>query len=261
MVCIRSSFSVFAAVYCLLGAPARAVVLDWSAVSWTPGSLSNSYDVDGSSQNGNDISLAITGNTNQFTTDPATGTATPSIATSLEGGTGGDHSLMLAGNLNTQTNFTITVTFTGLYNAATDVSFTIFDIDMGADPEMLVGIYGLLSDGVTKVAPTITNIGSAVQLTGTGLDQVLTGNAASPDTGANSGNGNVTISFGSTAIQSFTFDFKNGGGPPRFQSISLHDINFTPVPEINPTLAAVLSCFAAAGLMVFHRNRVRARRQ
>ena len=239
----------------------HAVVLDWSAVTWTPGALSDSYDIDGYSHNGNDITIALSGNTNKLTADPVTGIAAPSIATTLHGGTAGDHSLLLAGDLSTQTNFTVTVTFTGQYNGATDVSFTLFDIDMMTDREKILNIYGLLSDGVTKVAPTSITHGSSVGLTGTGLTQVLTGNASSPDTGAGSADGNATITFGSTAIRSFTFDFKNDGGPPRFQSIGLYDISFTPVPEINPAIAAGLSCFAAGGLVFFHRSRVRARRQ
>lgn len=233
------SLSTFTAAVLLAAGNAHAVVLDWSNVAWTPGSLSNSYDVDGTV--GNDITIALSGNTNKLTVDPATGIAAPHINNSLQGGYGGDHSLYLGGDLSTQTNFTVTVTFTGQYNAATNVSFTIFDIDMGADREKILNIYGLLSDG-TKVAGTITGLGSAVSLAGTGLSQVLTGNAAVDNTGANSGNGNATISFGSHAITSFSFDFKNDGGPPRFQSIGLFDIDFTPVPEINPAWVGAGAC-------------------
>ena len=244
------------AVLLLMAAHSHAVVLDWSAVTWTPGALSSSYDIDGLSHNGNDITLAVSGNTNKLTSDPATGTAAPSIATSLQGGTGGDHSLILAGDLSTQTNFTITVTFTGQYGAATGVSFTLFEIDMGADREKIINIYGLLSDGVTKVPGTVTSHGSSVELANPGLSQVLTGIAPADNTGVNSANGNATISFGAHAISSFTFDFKNDGGPPRFQSIALHDIDFTPVPEINPALAAGGVC----GLALFVVMRRRARR-
>ena len=238
----------------------QAVVLDWSGVAWTPGSLSNSYEADGFPANGNDLTIVISGNTNKLTIDPATGLASPSIASSLEGGTAGDHSLILAGDFEHATNFTVTVTFTGPFNGATDVSFTLFDIDLGTDHEKIVSIYGLLSDGITQVAPMITNLGSAVTLSGTGLSQVLTGDAAVTNTGVGSGNGNATISFGSTAIRSFTFDFKNDGGPPRFQSIGLFDIAFTPVPELNPSLIAGadvcsprLACSGAADALQDHR--------
>ena len=245
-----------AAIFLIAAADVHAVVLDWSNVTWAPGSLSNSYDIDGYAGNGNDITIAVSGNTNKLTTDPVTGLPSPSISNSLEGGYGGDHSLFLGGDLSTQTNFTVTVTFTGQYNAATGVSFSLFDIDMGVDREKILNIYGVLADG-TRIAPTISGLGSAVTLSGTGLSQVLTGNVASSDTGTSSGNGNATISFGAYAITSFSFDFKNDGGPPRFQSIGLYDISFTPVPEINPAWTAVLSCLAAAGFILRHRANFR----
>jgi hypothetical protein len=232
---------------------AHAIVLNWSDVSWKPGSLSNSYDIDGHPTNGNDITIALSGNTNKLTVDPATGMAAPHIGNSLQGGHGGDHSLFLGGDLSTQTNFTVTVSFTGGSNAASNVSFKLFDIDMGVDRERILNIYGLLSDG-TRVAATISGIGSAVSLTGTGLSQVLTGNVASADTGANSGNGNATISFGAHTITSFTFDFKNDGGPARFQSIGLFDIDFTPVPEINPAVVGAAACLFA-GVIAFRFRR------
>src|SRR6266566_2680084 len=57
-----------------------AVTLDWSTVTWTAGSLSNSYDVDPSNP-GNDISITVSGNTSSL------GGTSPSIAGNL-GGTG-----------------------------------------------------------------------------------------------------------------------------------------------------------------------------
>ena len=251
MLCTWRLPLIIAAAIVLMAGNARAVVLDWSNVTWTPGSLSNSYDIDGYTSNGNDITVSISGNTNKLTVDPVTGLAAPSISNSLQGGYGGDHSLFLGGDLSTQTNFTVTVLFTGRYNAATDVSFSLFDVDMGADHEKILNIYALLSDG-SKVAATISGVGSAVTLSGLGLAQLLTGNAAAADTGAGSGNGNATIGFGSLAITGFSFDFKNDGGPPRFQSIGLFDINFTPVPEINPAwiggAICVIGAFAAIRL-------------
>ena len=127
---------------------------------------------------------------------------------------------------------------------------------MGIDHEKILTIYGLLSDG-TKVAPTISGVGSAIALSGTGLNQVLTGNAAAADTGAGSANGNATISFGSYAITGFTFDFKNDGGPPRFQSIGMFDINFTPVPEVNPAWIGAGACAIAALAALWRRRKTR----
>jgi hypothetical protein len=127
---------------------------------------------------------------------------------------------------------------------------------MGSDHEKIVNNFALLSDG-SKVAATISGVGSAITLSGVGLAHVLTGNAAVADTGAGSANGNATIGFGSTAITGFSFDFKNDGGPPRFQSIGLFDINFTPVPEINPAWAGGSACLIAAFATFWRRRKAR----
>jgi hypothetical protein len=96
-------------------------------------------------------------------------------------------------------------------------------------------------------------VGSAVTWTPGGLSQELSGNTGAAN---NSANGNVTISFGSTLITDVFFSFGNTAGAPRYQDIAIGDITFTPVPEINPAAASVVSCLVAAGLMVFvHRRR------
>ena len=41
---------------------AQAVTLDWDGVTWTAGSLSNSYDID-PVRPGNDITVTVSGNT------------------------------------------------------------------------------------------------------------------------------------------------------------------------------------------------------
>ena len=110
------------------------------------------------------------------------------------------------------------------------------------------------------VSPTITT-STANSLSGTGVNQVVNGIATALDTTAA---GNVMIDFGTTALTSFTFTYGSGAtqkNDPTPQHMGLHDITFTPVPEINPSLSAALSCFAATGLMFFHRARVKSRRQ
>jgi hypothetical protein len=90
------------------------------------------------------------------------------------------------------------------------------------------------------------------------LGQLLTGTGSAAD---NTANGNVLISFGTTAIKGFAFTFDNSQGPPRVQEFALHDINFSPVPELNPALSAFASCVLALGLVFHHRSRVRARQK
>ena len=140
---------------------------------------------------------------------------------------------------------TVTVTFSPLYTMGVEgVSFTLFDIDFEEKEDLIVSISALGTDGNTYAA-AITDTGSAVSVTGVGLAQRIHGVTDSPDTGASSSNGNATIGFGpTTAIRSFTFTFDSTPGGPKLQKIAISDISFTPVPEVNPTLAAAALCLA-----------------
>jgi hypothetical protein len=237
--------------------PADALVLDWDSVSWSQGSLINSYDINADAVT--DVTLTITSQqANIWALDPTSGEQAPTVNQTMTGGLlAPQNSLMLAANLKTQSDATIQISFTGgngVLNTpgATNVSFTLFDIDISTNSDIISEIYGVAPDG-THVAPTITNVGSTVTLTGTGLTQQLEGNAAAAN---NSANGNATISFGSTLIYDIFFTFSNTAGAPRYQDIGISDITFTPVPEINPAIASAGSCLLAAGmLVVVHRRR------
>lgn len=244
---------------CLLAGGAvssrSAVVLDWDSATWTPGTLSNSYDLTGDGVT--DIRLTASSQpSNIWTNDPATGTLTPTISQTLTGGlVPPQNSLMLAANLKTNSDVTVQFSFSAGNQLATNVSFTIFDIDVTTNKDIISGIYGVALDG-THIPATITNVGSAATLTGAGLTYVLTGNAPSADT---SSDGNATISFGSVALTDVFFVFSNNAGAPRYQDIGFSDINFTPVPEINPAAASVVSCLLAVGMMVFVHRRYKAK--
>ena len=237
-------------------APAKALVLDWDAVTWTPGSLTNSFNISG--QGFNDITVAITSqNPGIFTNDPTTGTQTPAINQTMTGGLSPvQNSLIIAANLHTNSNLTVQFSFTGAQAGANNVSFSIFDIDVTTNSDIISNIYGVAPDG-THVAATITNVGSVVTLGGTGLTQTLTGNAASAN---DSSNGNATLSFGSTLITDVFFTFSNTAGAPRYQDIGIGDLTFTPVPEMNPAISASISCLIALGLTVLMQRRARVRR-
>jgi hypothetical protein len=78
-----SLFLVLAALY---SSPhARGALVDWDTLTWAPGSLSKSFDVDPSNA-GNDIAFTLSGNTGTFTNDVSTGIITPAITMSLQGG-------------------------------------------------------------------------------------------------------------------------------------------------------------------------------
>ena len=235
---------------------ARAVVvLDWDTATWTPGNLSKSYDVTGDGQT--DVTVTLTSQQpNIWTTDPTTGTQTPTINQTMTGGvTPVQNSLMIAANLKTQSDATIQLNFTGGQWGANNVSFTIFDIDTTTNNDIISSIYGVALDG-THVAATLSNVGATVTVTGSSLTYVLEGNGAAAN---NTSNGNVTLSFGATIITDIFFTFSNTAGAPRYQDIALGDISFTPVPEINPAATAAGSCLLAFGLTLFARRRARVR--
>lgn len=239
---------------------AAAVTLDWDVVAWTPGSLSNSYNIDPANA-GNDVTFTLSGNTNRFA-DKA-GSAMPAVLNIIEGGLSPvQKSLVLHVDLTTQSEgITLTVNFSSSYTAGVSgVSFSVFDIDQSANfQDQLRSIRALAMDGTTWIAPTITT-SSSNTLTGTGLAQVVNGTAGNTDTGPTSGNGNVLISFGNTPISMFSFVYGSGTVAPTdpgTQGISLHDFSFTPVPEINPAWSAVACCLLVAGLVFRHRANLR----
>jgi hypothetical protein len=258
---VHNRFCVLAAFFlALLGgsaSSAHALTLDWDAVAWNDGSLIDSFDLNSDAIN--DITVTMTSQqANIWALDPATGTQAPTVNQSLTGGLAPvQDALNLAANLKTQSDATIHLSFTGTLPGAANVSFTLFDIDVSTNSDIISEIYGVAYDG-THIAATITNVGSAVTHTGAGLSQVLTGNTASADS---SSNGNATITFGSTIITDIFFTFSNTAGAPRFQNIAIGDISFTPVPEINPAATAAASCIAAIALTVLLQRRRRCTQQ
>lgn len=236
----------------LLTGRADAMVLDWDTVSWSQGSLINSYDVSGDAVE--DVTLMITSQqANIWALDPTSGQQAPTVNQTMTGGLlPAQNSLMLAANLKTHSDTTIQISFTGTLPGAANVSFTLFDIDVTTNADIISEIYGVAYDG-THIAATITNVGPTATLTGSGLTYQLEGNSVSAN---NSSNGNATISFGSTIITDIFFTFSNTAGAPRYQDIGIGDITFTPVPEINPAIASAGSCLLAASMLVFvHRRR------
>ena len=178
------SHAVLASVLALFLLPAHlcAVTLDWDAVTWTAGSLSNSYDID-PSRAGNDITVTVTGNTSQFQNSNATpNVLTPAITNRDQGGlTPAELSLTLAVDFTNRTeSVTTTVNFSALYaQGVQNVSFTIFDVDFqnagGSQyQDQLRSITAIAVDG-SIVAPTIT-VSPNNSLSGAGVNQVVTGN-------------------------------------------------------------------------------------
>ena len=123
---------IVAAVLFSLIVPARAVTLDWSVETWTPGSLANSYNVDPATP-GNDLTVTVSGDTAQFQPGlVAPNPQTPAITQAFQGGLAQPVSALELAVVfaNTAQQVTVTINFSALYTqGVTNVSFTLFDID------------------------------------------------------------------------------------------------------------------------------------
>jgi hypothetical protein len=254
----RLFIGLIALVLCLSAHRSEAVVLDWSTLTWTPGTLNNSYDVD-PAKPGNDVTVTVTGDTGQFIPSLTPPNAqTPAITQTFEGGTGAPVSALelRVDYSNTSQAVTVTITFGANYSLGVqNVLFTIFDIDSGSYKDRISSITALSTDGITLIPANITGLGSAVSLGGSGTAQTLDGTAGVADSGPGSGDGNATIGFGSTPIQSITFTYGSGPGAPvdpSTQKIGLFNIDFTAVvPEFNPAIASSVLCLVAIGFLHF----------
>jgi len=240
---------------------ASASLVDWDTLTWTPGSLSNSFDVDPANA-GNDVTVTVNGDTSTMQTSLASGNPmTPAITRAFDGGfSPGHNTLELAANFTTNTQaLTVTINFAATYaNGVANVSFNLFDIDFsnvsGNTYQDLIKSISATSTTGTSIAPTITGLGANVSLAGTGLSQTLTGTASTVDTGAGSGAGNATITFNATNIKSITFTYASTTmfANPTYQHIGIDDITYTVVPEINPSWLSLPMCIALASWSTVH---------
>ena len=241
----------------LLGArPASAVVLDWSAVTWTAGSLSQSFDIDPANP-GNDITITLTpSGANNFSAGRPVnnllhegGLAPPVSSLDLR---------MMWPDLTSSVLVTVKFNYA---NGVDGVNFKLFDIDEGTTFKDVVADFRSNFKGGANLAPTsVTGSASNIK-TGAGITQAVSGNGiVVPDTGAGSGAGNATIDFGSTLIDQFTFVYRSDPAfminPPGVQGIGIYNINYRPkVPEVNPALAAMLVCGLAIGARLRRRTK------
>ena len=242
-------------VMCGISGSASGVLIDWSTLSWPAGSLSNSYDVD-PANSGNDFTATISGDTAQLRPSLVSpNPQTPAITRAFDGGLGtSPHTLELALDLTNNTqSVTFTLNFSALYAAGVaNVSFTLFDIDTnnasGSTYQDVISSIHATSTGGPQIAPTITNVGANVALTGSGLSYVLTGTVSTVDLGAGSGAANATITFNATDIASITFTYGSSSlfADPTYQHIGIYNIDYTPVPEPS----ALGACILVIGLAV-----------
>ena len=228
----------------LTASASHAVVLDWTAVTWTAGTTasgSNSYNVDGVA--GNDITVA-------YTNSGATFSSVPSIA-AVNGTT--DLRFALSSMNSTANSVTVTITFTGTaYAGGVFADFTLNDVDAN-----------LASGGFQdKVSISALNAGNPVALTvtnsgGTSVNTVSGSGTTAPSALGNTATstnpeGDVTINSGGNGVTSITFVWNNPSTFFGTQIIGLNNITFTAVPEVASSSAALSLC---GGLLAFRRRR------
>ncbi len=223
-------------VFLLWAATTSAVVLDWSTVTWSAGSLTQTYDLDADGKN--DVTVAFSGNTSALTS------GSPAISSGLTANV--DFST---------TSQAITVTVTFLNTLATDVSLTLYNIDADrkgsssnfAFQDVVNNISGTTKTGTA--IPTVT-VGSLVTYSG--------GTAIGQDVAGYSSAGNVNMVY-TNEISSFQFTFGSSdniaGNNPDPQEFAISSITYRKVPEVGVIPAALLLCFVT----VFLRRRALSR--
>lgn len=232
---------------CVLGAllgfgavSSHALVLDWDSLTWTAGSLSQSYDIDPSNPD-NDITVSAT--------STSFNSGYPRLATSPSGGLSpAQDSLMLNVNWSSRSqSTTLTVDFS-YADGVEGVTFSLFDVDAGTNTPLsyqdeISNIAAYYDAGYT-IAPDSVTGSPNNSVTGSGLSYNVVGTAPSSDS---SSNANVQIAFNGP-IKGFQFTFSPGPSSrsdPSSQTIAMYDINFLPViPEAGVVPAA------AAGLVL-----------
>ncbi|MBV9490381.1 MAG: hypothetical protein JO069_11765 [Verrucomicrobia bacterium] len=118
----------------------------------------------------------------------------------------------------------------------TNVDLTLFDVD-AADRASFI-------DQVTFRTAGLTLTGSPDNVVS---GNTVTGIARSPNLGAGSGAGNVTVRSGGLPLTEIVFDYTSPGSLVSvLHGIGLGPISFTPVPEVHQLAIGLLACAIGA---------------
>jgi hypothetical protein len=231
--------------------PAWGIVLDWSAVSWPVGSLSQSFDIDPANP-GNDVTITVTGNTGDLVASPAVSTTSVSGAQNT-GGTGLP-GLQLGVDYDGGSTPAITVTMTFNYTGGVNASFSLWDVDTDdsevgtVDTSKTVDEIGAVSGtdpGGATIAASSVSAGAAITIAGSGIAATYTGANATAD----SPQSTLGISFDEAGVTTIQFTYEKGtSANAGNQWIALSNITFSSAttPEVQPSLAALIACLGAA---------------
>ncbi len=215
--------------------------LDWNSENYTAGALTGeSYTVTNSNDGGSDMSLGftVTGDTDHFVSSfPADNTTA-----SNGGGEGsGDQSLELRLNPPASATSSMVTTSIALGNVATDVRFSIYDIDNSMSNSVQDSVLITGYNGNDAVVPVLIPVSSTPTFTVTTQDQYAVAVATDPATDDPSNNetkGSVDVYFTSpiNRIEVVYLEANTGASDFGERSISISDILFC------STSADVITC-------------------
>lgn len=203
--------------------PIGSMLFDWSPLTWTAGSTSNSYPLSTLGQ----IGFALT-NPGAWLNNAGLGGQSPNLQTAVTGGLAvADRSLIQLVDLANRTD--VVTTTINLPRSVMGARFTVFDVDFGASQFAdRIAVTGSFR-GAT-VLPVLTN----------GVANYVVGNTAFGDAASDntSGNGNVTVTF-QQPIDTIVIQYGNHAlAPvnPGQQAVAIHDITLCrPTTSIGAT--------------------------
>ena len=190
--------------------PVGSLLFDWSPLTWTAGSTSNTYAL-------GQIGFALS-NPGAWLNNAGLGGQSPNLQTAMTGGLAvADRSLIQLVDLANRTD--VVTTTINLPRSVMGARFTVFDVDFGAN-QFADRIVVTGSFRGTTVLPVLTN-GVANYVIG----NTAFGDAASDNTSAN---GNVVVTF-LQPVDTIVIQYGNHAAAPvnpGQQAIAIHDITF-----------------------------------
>jgi len=227
---------------------ARAsVLLDWNkAPQGTLQSLPGDVYTTGTDFSGVKVTVAGNSADNPFPFGPAA-LQTPAITNTLFSGgtTGSSLSTVALFEPTGSSGVTFTINFFGFKQGVKDVSFTLFDVDAN-------------KHGSINVPEVVSFKTAGLTLTGS-ADNVVSGNTVkgitdSNNTGASSGDANVTVKSGNMPLHQIVFTFSTlPAGIDALAGFSIGNISFTPVPEVGQLAIGLIA--SLVGCLWLRKNR------
>lgn len=192
--------------------------LDWDAVTWPSGTLTNAYSVAGGT-----VTITLRGDTDRFTAP------SPVDNQNIQGGLPfpEDNLFLHVNYAASGSRIRVNIDFShpgGVRN----VAFSLFDIDLGGFTDR-IRVFAF--NGGSRINPSTVTTGANASFDGV---RTITGLAATP---SSSGAANARITFGQSGITRVSFIYTDDTGlsdPPQ-QWIGLHDISFQTGADLEVT--------------------------